>query len=190
MSYAVRERRRQMEEEYNKIMNTNANPKILSLALEKDEANIPIMDAPWIWDVVVKYFPLAKQDNWVQYYSIVKKAVKICQQRGVHIGVVYITGKMTKREKEWIKNGFFWKVKRYPKVGRLGKLDAKRLQRHRYNVIGGITKGGIRVLKASGYKEEEAKNVFLAGSLARLEKMDLLPQSIAPRKEIEHKKEE
>lgn len=190
MSQAVRKAKEEAMEKYKKIMDAHSNPYALSLALEQDEAKLPIIDGLWAWDIVLKYFPLADANTWQEYYEIVKKAVKICQKRGVQIGIVFMSTKLTPREKKWVENGFYWKVKRYPKIGRLGKTDAKKLQQHRYNVIGGITKGGLRVLQVAGYKEEEAKDIFLTGTMGKLEVMNLLPESVTPRKKIEHKKEE
>ena len=151
-----------------------SNPLNLSLALEQDEAKQPIIKGPWIWDVVIKYFPLANRFNWKEYAKIVKKAVKLCQERSINIGIVAMYGKLTKIEQTWLKNGFWWRIKKYQRVGRLTKQDAKMLQMHRYDVMNGISKGGINVLKSVGYKDEKAKTIFFNGLTQRLEK-ELLP---------------
>jgi len=187
MSQDVRERKQELMKKYKQVTEYHSDPRVLSLALERDEAKISIVSGPWIWDVVVKYFPLATRDNWKKNYEIVKKAVKICQELGVQIGIMFISGKLTKNEKTWVKNGFWWKIKRFPRVGRITKKDAKRLQQHRYQIIGGIAKGGMRVLTAAGYKEGEAKHIFLTGTVAQLGNMNLLPDTKTNIK-IEYKK--
>ena len=189
MSQEVRNDKEQIIKKYEHIMNLYSNPFNLSLALERDEANIPIIRGPWIWDVVVKYFPLVNQGNWKDYAEIVKKAVKICVERGVQIGIVPMKGKLTKTEKKWTENGFWWRVQKFPRIGRLTKNDAKMLQLHRYNVIGGITKGGVNILKAAGYSDEESKSLFYKGSMEHLSSNSLLPQSIIPKqKKIGYKR--
>lgn len=178
MSQEVKRNRQELEQKYIQMMELYSDPYKLSLALENDEAKIPLIDGPWIWDVVIKYFPLVTRTNWMDYAEIVKKAVRISQERGVHIGIVPMQGKLTKREKEWMQGGFWWRVQKFLRVGRLTKKDARRLQEHRYSIITGISKGGIKVLKASGYGIEEAKIIFFNGSITKLAQKDLLPEKV------------
>jgi len=188
MSSAIRKDKEAITEQYQRIMDVNSNPKNLSLLLEADEAHISLVNGPWIWDVVLKYFPLAAKTNWKEYAIIVKAAVKICQERGVQIGIVPMEGKLTKKEKEWVKNGFWWRINRFQRIGRLTKRDAIRLQEHRYCILGGVAKGGIKVLMASGYEKIEAKKLFMKGSLQKLSSMELLPEKKDFRKLLEVQK--
>ena len=77
----------------------------------------------------------------------------------------------------YIGNGYWWKVATYPRIGKITKRDAKMLQQHRYAVIGGIMKGGVRVLTAVGYEDDEAKKIFLGGTTKRLEADGLLDKN-------------
>lgn len=185
MNETVKNDKQVIEERYRQITELYSNPLELSKALEREEARVSIIDGAWAWDVVIKYFPLANKDNWMEYYKIVKEAVKLCQERGVQIGIVPMAGIVTQREKEWLKQGFWWRVQKFPKIGRLTKTDAKMLQEHRYSIIGGIANGGINVLKSAGYTDEEAKKLFLTHSVEKLDTLHLLPQSL---KKLDYKK--
>ncbi len=151
------------------------NPYTLSLYLEKNEAKVSIIDGAWIWDVIIKYFPLASHINWKTYLPIVKKAIKLCNERGTNIAIVMMTGKLSKKEKKWLENGFYWRVQRFPRIGKITKKDAKMLQEHKYNIIRGLANSGKRVLTSVGYEVEEAKQIFFNGITKELEKKNLLP---------------
>ncbi len=188
MTEEVRKTKEEINSKYKQINEFFSNPYQLADALEKDEAKKSILKGAWAWDVVIKYFPLANRFNWKQYWLIVKKAVKLCQERNVNIGIVAMYGpKLSKRDEEWLKNGFWWRVQKFPKVGRISKQDAKMLQQHRYNVMDGISKGGINVLKSVGYKDEHAKQIFFNGLTKKLEVGNLLPNPKGKQLRLEKK---
>ena len=188
MSREIERNKKELIEKYKEIDKFFSNPLELSLHIEKYEAKKPLIQGAWAWDVVTKYFPLADRHNWKKKWAIVKKAVKLCQERGVNVGIVSMYGEASKEEKEWLKNGFWWRVQKFPRLGRLTKTDAKMLQEHRYNVIRGIANGGQKILKSVGYKDEEAKQIFFRGMTEELVKKNLLPSGV--RLKITNKGEE
>ena len=179
MSREVAQTREELTQRLANISRANENPNTLSLSLERDEAKKSTVNGAWVWDTIIKYFPTADRLNWKnKYYPILKKAVMICQSRGVQIGIVHVYGRLSPKEKQWVKDGFYWKVQRFPKIGRLTKTDAKRLQDHKYNIINGFTKSAIRVLKSVGYSDDESKKIFLNGTLVKLQSENLLPNNV------------